>query len=144
MFLCKRSICFILENFALLLNHFLVKISTANIDKVVKMLFSERWSNANEDTLLTQLSFSTKSRSWNNDGSSTLNRRNSVDVVSTLFYQHWNNFDKCTSAFHFFNFHFQPNINIETTLMNVDNQRSFNVDSTLMCLLGYSAMSILN
>ena len=35
------------------------------------------------------------------------------------------------------NFHFQPNINVETTLMNVDDQRCFNVDSTLMCLLGY-------
>ena len=34
------------------------------------------------------------------------------------------------------NFHFQPNINVETTLMNVDDQRCFNVDSTLMCLLG--------
>ena len=35
-----------------------------------------------------------------------------------------------------FNFHFQPNINVETTLTNVDDQRCFNVDSTLMCLLG--------
>ena len=34
------------------------------------------------------------------------------------------------------NFHFQPNFNVETTLMNVDDQRCFKVDSTLMCLLG--------
>ena len=34
------------------------------------------------------------------------------------------------------NFHFQPNINVETTLMNVDDQCCFKVDSTLMCLLG--------
>ena len=27
--------------------------------------------------------------------------------------------------------------NVETTLINVDDQRCFNVDSTLMCLLGY-------
>ena len=34
------------------------------------------------------------------------------------------------------NFHFQSNINVETTLMNVDDQRCLNVDSTLICLLG--------
>ena len=97
MFLCKRSICFILENFTLLLmllNHFLVKISTANIDKVIKMLFSQRWSNANEDTLLTQFSFSTKSRA-----ETTMVHRRWIGVIlSTLFCQRWNNVDKCTSA----------------------------------------------
>ena len=35
---------------------------------------------------------------WNNIGSSTLNRRNSIGVVSTLFCQRWNNVNKCTSA----------------------------------------------
>ena len=34
------------------------------------------------------------------------------------------------------NFHFQPNIKVVETLMNVDDQRCFNVDSTLMYLLG--------
>ena len=82
MLLCKRNICFILENFVLLLSHFLV-ISTANISKVVSMLFSQRWSNADEQT---QLSFSTKYKSWNNIDLSTLNQRNSFNVVSTLFY----------------------------------------------------------
>ena len=159
MLLCKRNICFILENFVLLLSHFLV-ISTANISKVVSMLFSQRWSNADEQT---QLSFSTKYKSWNSIDLSTLNQRNSFNVVSTLFYQRWNNVDKHTSAQLSFstkfqrwnifyrrwiyvilstlfqrcfanvettsinvrrlNFHFQPNINVKTTLMNVDNQR---------------------
>ena len=143
MFLCKRSICFILENFALLLmllNHFLVKISTANIDKVIKMLFSQRWSNANEDTLLTQLSFSTKSRA-----ETTMVHRRWIGVIlSTLFERCFGNVETTSINVRRLNFHFQPNINIETTLMNVENERSFNVDSTLMCLLGHSAMSILN
>ena len=34
------------------------------------------------------------------------------------------------------NFHFQPNINVETALMNVDDQRCDIVKSKLMCLLG--------
>ena len=80
MLLCKRNICFILENFVLLLSHFLV-ISTANISKVVSMLFSQRWSNADEQT---QLSFSTKYKSWNSIDLSTLNQHNSFNVVSTL------------------------------------------------------------
>ena len=40
------------------------------------------------------------------------------------------------------NFHFQPNINVEITLMNVDDQRCFNVKSTLMCLLGNSSVTV--
>ena len=40
--------------FVLLLSHFVVNISTTNIDKVVSMLFSQRQSNADEHTL-TQL-----------------------------------------------------------------------------------------
>ena len=84
-------------NFVLLLSYFLVNISTANIDKVVSMQFSQRWSNADKHTW-TQLSFSTKFQRWYNVGSSTLNRRNSVDVVSTLFCQRWSNVDKCKPA----------------------------------------------
>ena len=41
-------------NFVLLLSHFVVNISTTNIDKVVSMLFCQRQSNADEHTL-TQL-----------------------------------------------------------------------------------------
>ena len=43
-------------NFVLLLSHFLVNISTANIEKVVSMLFSRRRSNTDEYTLA-QFSF---------------------------------------------------------------------------------------
>ena len=45
-----------------------------------------------------ELSFSTKFQRWNNVGSSTLNRRNSINIVSTLFWQYWINVDKCASA----------------------------------------------
>ena len=41
-------------NFVLLLSHFVVNISTTNIDKVVSMLFCQRRSNADEHKL-TQL-----------------------------------------------------------------------------------------
>ena len=41
-------------NFVFLLSHFVVSISTANIHKVVSMLFSQRRSNGDEHTL-TQL-----------------------------------------------------------------------------------------
>ena len=61
-------------------------------------------------------------------GSPTLNRRNSFNVVSTL--------KQTLINIRQLNFHFQPNFNVETTLMNVDDQRCFKVDSTLMCLLG--------
>ena len=88
----KEIYLFILENFALLLIHFLV-MSTANIGKVVSMLFCQRWSNQQ-----TQFSLSTKYKSWNNIDLSTLNQRNSFNVFSTLFYQRWNNVAKHTSA----------------------------------------------
>ena len=92
--LCKRNICFILENFVFLLSHFLV-ISAANISKFVSMLSSQGRSNADEQT---QLSFSTKYKTWNSIHLSTLNQPNSFNVVSTFFYQRWNNIDKHTSA----------------------------------------------
>ena len=47
---------------------------------------------------LVQLSFSTKYLRLNNIESSTLNRCNSINVVSTLFCQRWNNVDKHTST----------------------------------------------
>ena len=46
---------------------------------------------------LVQLSFATKYLRLNNIESSTLNRRNSINV-STLFSQRWNNVDKHTLA----------------------------------------------
>ena len=87
-------------------------------------MFSQCRSNADEHTL-TQISFSTNYWRWNNIGSSTLNRRNSVNVVSTLFCQRWNNVDKHTSA---------------QLSFSTKYQRSNNVDerwSTLMCFLGW-------
>ena len=122
-----KEICFILENFVLLLSHFLV-ISTANISKVVSMLFSQRWSNADEQT---QLSFSTKYKSWNSIDLSTLNQRNSFNVVSTLFYQRWNNVDKHTSAQLSFSTKFQRWNNVVLSTLNRHN--SIDVVSTLFC-----------
>ena len=127
MLLCKRNICFILENFVLLLSHFLV-ISTANISKVVSMLFSQRWSNADEQT---QLSFSTKYKSWNNIDLSTLNQRNSFNVVSTLFYQRWNNVDKHTLAQLSFSTKFQRWNKVVLSTLNRRN--CIDVVSTLFC-----------
>ena len=67
-----------------------------------------------EEHMLTQLSFSTKYQRWNNTGSSTLNQCNSFRLLLTLFCQRYNNVDKHMSA----NFHFQPNFNVETTLVH--------------------------
>ena len=62
----------------------------------------------NIETTSDQLSFSIKFHRWNNFGSSTLNRRNSISIVSTLFCQRWSNVDVRR-----LNFHFQPNINVD-------------------------------
>ena len=94
------------------------------------MLFSQCRSNADEHTL-TQISFSTNYWRWNNIGSSTLNRRNSVNVVSTLFCQRWNNVDKHTSAQLSFSTKFQRWNNIGSSTLNRRN--SINVVSTLFC-----------
>ena len=125
--LSKRNICFILQNYVLLLSLFLV-INTANISKVVSMLFSQRWSNADEQT---QLSFSTKYKSWNSIDLSTLNQRNSFNVVSTLFYQRWNNVDKHTSAQLSFSTKFQRWNNL--ILLKLNRRNSIDVVSTLFC-----------
>ena len=97
-------------NFALLLSHFLVNLSTRNIDKVVSMLFSQhRWTCVDSTFLF--------------------------NLIPTLK-QHWViNIEITSTNIRRLNFHFQPNINVETTLMNVDDQRCFNVDLRLMCLL---------
>ena len=149
MFLYKKNIWFILGNLILLYywatfwwtSTFLLTklfqcsfqstLNQRNSINVVSTLFCQSWNNVDKHTSA-QLSFSIKFQRWNNVGSSTLNRRNSINVVSMLFCQRWNNVDKCTSA----QLSFQRNINVETTLMNVDDQRCFNVDWTLMCLLG--------
>ena len=124
MFLYKRNTCFIFENLILfcLWSTFFVNISTA-IDKVVSMLFSRSRSNADEQTL-TQLSFSTKYQRWSNISWSMLNRRNSVDVVSMLFA----NVETTSINVHRFNFHFQPNINVDGHWQSALFQRWLNVD----------------
>ena len=97
-FLHKRDMFYTCKlNFILLLSHSLVNISTTNITEVASMLFSQCQRNAKEHTL-TQLSFSAKYQCRNNIGSSTLNRNNSFNVVSTLLCQQSNSFDKHTSA----------------------------------------------
>ena len=110
-----------------LLSYFLV-ISTANIGKIVSMLFSQRWSNVDEQT---QLSFSTKYNSWNNIDLWTLNQRNFFNVVSMLFYQYWNNIDKHTSAQFSFSTKFQRWNNV--VLLTLNQHNSIDVVSTLFC-----------
>ena len=67
----------------------------------------------------------------------TLGHRLWIDVIlSTLFQRCFANVETTSINIRRLNFHFQSNINAEWTLMNFDDQRYFNVDSTLMCLLG--------
>ena len=70
-------------NFVLLLSHFLVNLSTTNIDKVVSIP-NMRWLN-----FLFQPNISVETK---------LGHQHWIDVIlSTLFCQRWNNADKCTS-----------------------------------------------
>ena len=110
------------------LSFFIEPLSSDQYSKVVSMLFSQRWSNANEQT---QLSFSTKYKSWNNIDLSTLNQRNSFNVVSTLFYQRWNNVDKYTSAQLSFWTKFQRWNNVVLSTLNRCN--SIGIVSKLFC-----------
>ena len=76
MLLRKRNIRF----YALKLC-FVIEPLSSDIGKVTSMLFSQRWSNADEQT---ELSFSTKYKRWNNIDLSMLNQRNSFSLVSTF------------------------------------------------------------
>ena len=102
-----------------------------NSFNLVSMLFCQRWNNVDKHTSA-QLSFSTKIQCWNKIGSSTLNRRNAIELFQRCFA----NVETTSINVCWLNFHFQPNMNVETTLMNVDDESCSNVDSTLMCLLG--------
>ena len=118
-FLYKRNVCFILENLLNLvsfLSHFLVSI-WQHYKKVV--------------STLTQLSSLTKYQRWNSTGSSTLNRRNSFNVVSTLFCQRWNNVNKRVLAQLSFSTKYQRwnNIGSSTLMRHI----SKDVVSTLFC-----------
>ena len=108
MLLCKRNICFILENFVLLLSHFLV-ISTANISKVVSMLFSQNWSNT-----INKLNFHFQP---NIKVEPALIYRRWINVIfSMLFQRCFINVETTPINIRRLNFHFQPNFNVETTL----------------------------
>ena len=104
------------RNLVLLLRHFLVNISTTNIEKVVSMLFAQhRWTtfpfqpNINVET--------------------TLGHQHWIDIIlSMLFQRCFANVETTLINVSRLNFHFQPNISVETTLMTVDYQRCFNVD----------------
>ena len=90
---------------------------------------------------LVELSFLTKYLRLNNIESSTLNRRNSINVVSTLFCQHWNNVDKHTSAQLSFSTKYQRWNNVDERWWSTLFQRWFNVDvfagmfSTIMTMI---------
>ena len=124
--LSKRNICFILQNYVLLLSLFLV-INTANISKVVSMLFSQRWSNADEQT---QLSFSTKYNCLNSIDLLRLNQRNSFNVVSTLFYV-----ETTSINIRQLNFHFQQKFHRWNNVVLSTLNRCIYIDdaSTLFC-----------
>ena len=127
MFLHKKNIWFILGkfNFALLLSHFLVNLNLS-VDKVVSMQFSQhRWTYV-DSTFLFNL-IPTLKQHW----SSTLNQRNSINVVSSLFCQRWNNVDKHTSAQFSFSIKFQRWSNVGSSTLNRHN--SIRVVSTLLC-----------
>ena len=60
-----------------------------------------------------------------------------IDVIISTFFQRCNNVKTTSINVRRLSFHFQPNMKVETTLINVDDQGCFNIDSTLICLLGY-------
>ena len=62
-------------------------------------------------------------------------------ILSTLFQGCFASVETTSINVCQLNFYFQPNINVETTWMNVDDQRCFNVDSTLMCFLNQNIHS---
>ena len=65
---------------------------------------------------------------WNNIGSSTLNGRNSINSVSTLFCQRWNKVDKCASAQLSFSTKYQYWNNVDERWRPTLFQCWFNVD----------------
>ena len=89
----------------MLLSHFLVTIRTPNIDKVVSMLFAQRrWAYIDSTFLYNQIS--TLKRHWIDVILSMLLRRCFVNVQTTSI------------KIRRLNFHFQPNFNVETTLVH--------------------------
>ena len=96
-------------NFALLLSHFLVNLSTTNIDKVVSILFCQCQSNADEETL-TQPNINVET---------ILSHQHWIDVIlSMLFQRCFVNVETKSINIRQIKFHFQPNFNVETTLVH--------------------------
>ena len=118
-------------NIRLLNLHFQLAINVeAKLDYWIDVILSIdviRWNNVDKHASA-QLSFSAKFQCWNDIGSSTLNQRNSINVVSTLFYQCWNNVDKCTSAKLSFSTKYQRWSNVDGRWQSTLFQRGFNVN----------------
>ena len=82
-----------------------MNLSTTNIDKVVSMLFSEHRWNCVDSTFLFNL-ISTLKQHWINV------------TLSMLFQRCFVNVETMSLNMRRFNFHFQPNFNVETTLVH--------------------------
>ena len=105
MLLCKRNICFILENFVLLLSHFLV-ISAA---KLLQCCFLNV-----EATPMNKQNFHFQP---NIKVETTLTYRCWINIIlSVLFQRCFINVETTSINIRRLNFHFQPNFNVETTL----------------------------
>ena len=124
-FYVKEIYVFILEN--LILFCFWATFQWTLVQQLIK-LFQCCFLNVEATT---QISFVTNYYRWNNIESLTLNRHNSVKVVSTLFCQRWNNVDKHTSAQLSFSTKFQRWNNVGSTTLTQPN--SINVVSTSFC-----------
>ena len=117
-------------------SHFLVNISIA-IDKVVSMLFSKCWSNADKYTL-THFSFST-----NYNVETTLGHPRWIDVILSMLFQRWFVYVETTSInIRRLNFHIQPNFNVKTTLVH---RRWIDVNISMLfqlCFTNFETTSI--
>ena len=131
-------------NFVLFLSHFLVNISTDQcsnwqscFNAVSSTSKQRRWTNVSSTFNVNQIS--TLKQQWFIDVESTpwINI-----ILSTLLQRCFANVETTSINVRRLNFHFQLNINVEITLMNFDDQRCFNFDSTLMCLLDCSFVTL--
>ena len=106
------------------------------IKVTLSKLFQHCFDNVETSINIRRINFHFQS---NFNVETTLVHRRWIDVIlSTLFCQCWKNVDKCTLAQLSFSTKYQG----WKTLMNVDDQRCFNVDSKLMCLLGSSCLRV--
>ena len=92
-------------NFALLLSHFLVNLSTRNIDKIVSVLFSQHQWTCVDSTFLFNPILMLK-QDW------------VINIESRLFQRCFVNVETTSINIRSLNFHFQPNFNVETMLVH--------------------------